>query len=63
MCEIRWCLTKETGTIAVDENIGDGCWRVMICTDCSNRIGIHAGGVLPEAIVVKRLIKGSSDNE
>jgi hypothetical protein len=57
-CEIRWCGTPAEGLVSVNENIGDGSFRVVICDQCAAALGLKEGDDLPEPAVVKSKIEG-----
>jgi hypothetical protein len=42
-CELRGCKSGLLGTIAVNDNIGDGSWRTVICKQCADRLGLREG--------------------
>jgi hypothetical protein len=42
-CELRKCKSGLPGTIGVNENIGDGSWRTLICKPCADELGLHEG--------------------
>lgn len=58
-CEIRWCINnrKANGKISVTEVIGDGAFRVDICRDCANILGMVEGMDLPDPDVVEKTLK------
>lgn len=56
-CEIRWCKNKDSHPVYVNENIGDGSWRVGICRICAQKLGLKEGDDLPESHKVKAIIK------
>lgn len=56
-CEIRWCRQKDDSLVYVNENIGDGSWRVGICHDCARRLGLKQNGDLPPSYKVKAILK------
>ena len=47
MCEFKHCVSGKRGTIAVNENIGDGTWRTMICRPCAKVVGLKDGQDIP----------------
>jgi len=53
-CEIGWCGKKTNQLVPVNENIGDGSWRVLICQECADKIGLKAGDDLPSTQIVKQ---------
>lgn len=53
-CEIGWCGKKTDKPVYVNENIGDGSWRVCICQDCAIKLGLKAGDDLPSTPEIKR---------
>lgn len=55
-CEVRWCESGKPGTVNVNEVIGDGTFRVVICRDCAKSIGVKRGQCLPEPSRVQRLL-------
>jgi len=55
-CEIRWCGKETDELVQVNENIGDGSWRVCICQECADKIGVEAGDDLPSAELVKKRV-------
>lgn len=57
MCDVRACKSGLPGTVSVNENIGDGCFRVDVCTKCSETLGVPSGHDLPEPHVVARLMR------
>ncbi len=56
-CEIKWCGRNTSKLIYVNENIGDGAWRVGICRECAEKLGLKNGGDLPLAHIVREKIK------
>lgn len=64
-CEIRWCRQSDNELIHVNENIGDGAWRVGICRECARRLGLKQGDDLPPAYIVREMLlrpqKGGND--
>ena len=55
-CEIRWCKREDNEPVYVNENIGDGSWRVGICRDCAQRLGLQEGDDLPSAHTVQKVL-------
>ena len=56
-CEIRWC-KRDGELVDVNENIGDGCFAVEICSDCAKILGIGKGQDLPaDSETVRKKIK------
>lgn len=56
-CELTWCKSGKDGTVDVNEIIGDGAWRTMICEDCAKALDMKKYGDLPEAPIVKERLK------
>lgn len=56
-CEIRWCGQKNDTLVYVNENIGDGSWRVGICHECARRLELKDGDDLPPPHKVRELLK------
>lgn len=56
-CEIRWCGQKDDNLVYVNENIGDGSWRVGICHECARRLHLKEDDDLPTAQKVRFLLK------
>ena len=48
-CELRWCKSNKPATVRVQENIGDGCFAVRICSDCQYALKIKEEADLPES--------------
>jgi len=57
-CEIRWCKKEDSEPVYVNENIGDGSWRVGICRGCAQRLGLQEGDDLPSTLTVWTMAKG-----
>ena len=57
-CEIKWCQrsTTESEIVHVNENIGDGSWRVGICRACADMLGLSEGDDLPAAHIVQKVL-------
>lgn len=62
MCEIRWCLSKQPGTIRVEECLGDECYNTWICGMCAEAIGVCEGDSLPDSVTVKKRINAVTPN-
>lgn len=45
-CELKDC-SRSGVRIRVTEAMDDGCWSVLICTDCAEALGLRPGGELP----------------
>lgn len=58
-CQIRWCKKETEALIAVNENIGDGSFRVAICLDCAETLGLKPGDDLPEPETVRKILTES----
>jgi hypothetical protein len=56
-CEIRWCKSNDSELIEANENIGDGCYRVLICQTCAEILNVKINNDLPEPSVVERKLK------
>ena len=56
-CDLRWCESESSDLIFVNENIGDGCFRVEICKECASILDIKPGHDLPSAITVRHKLK------
>jgi hypothetical protein len=52
-CEIRWCKSGKPATKSTTEIIGDGAYRVSVCSDCRELFG----DTLPEAHQVQKRLK------
>jgi hypothetical protein len=46
-CEFVECKSGLDGTVAVNEIIGDGSWRTLICTRCAEIAGLKSGADIP----------------
>jgi hypothetical protein len=55
-CEIKWCKRKVKSLIYVNEIIGDGSWRVGICANCAQKLGLRQGDDLPPAHKVQSIL-------
>lgn len=60
-CQIRWCKSGLPGTVSVSENIGDGLWRLSICQQCADIIGMKDNDVLPTADTVEAMLAAEKD--
>lgn len=52
-------MTRFTGdfkTIHVNENIGDGSWRVEICETCAKLLGLKEGDDLPDTKTINKIL-------
>lgn len=56
-CEIKWCGQTDDSLVYVNENIGDGTWRVGICHKCARRLNLKDGQDLPPPCIVRRKLK------
>ena len=56
-CEIRWCRKEDSRLVYVNENIGDGSWRVGICRECAKKLGLKKGGDLPSVPIVMQKLE------
>ena len=56
-CELRWCRSGEPAEVHVGENIGDGCWRVVICQECATALGLREEQDLPGASEVEKQLR------
>jgi len=61
-CEIRWCKSGKSATRHVNENIGDGCFRVTICESCFAVLEPHLNynRDLPSPVKVKAVLAAAS---
>lgn len=47
-CEVHVCRSKLNARIHTNENIGDGCFSVRICSTCAMIIGVRSGQDMPQ---------------
>ena len=62
-CEIRWCMKPCNNLIPVNDNIGDGSFRTLICPSCAKILGLKRGDDLPSPEVVRKKLKEARDGE
>ena len=63
MCDFKFCVSGRRGTIAVNEIIGDGSWRTMICKVCARVTGLEEGDTIPfDAGEVNRKLVAAAEN-
>jgi len=65
-CELRLCQSGDPAVVSVSEIIGDGAFRVGICQQCADELGLKDDGELPDFVTVKKMInkrplKGSGE--
>lgn len=56
-CELTECRSGLKGDVIVNDNIGDGAWSTLICSECATVIGLREGSDIPDdtAAVNKQL--------
>jgi len=54
-CELKKCKSGLPGTERSNENIGDGCFAIMICTECKELFPFTD---LPYPSIVDAVFKG-----
>lgn len=60
MCDFTHCVSGKPGTIGVNENVGDGAYRTMICAPCAKVVGLKDGDDIPhDAEAVNQKLKAS----
>ena len=47
MCDFKYCISGKLGTIDVNEIVGDGAYRTMICKPCADAVGLKEGDDIP----------------
>lgn len=57
-CQIRWCKSGQNADHYASENIGDGCFSLLLCTPCFDALEIPFNGAdIPEPDVVERKVR------
>jgi hypothetical protein len=63
-CAFKECKSGLDGTVDVNEIIGDGSWRTLICTRCAEITGLKSGDDIPfDAAMVNRKLHAAYTEE
>lgn len=55
-CGLRLCQTDDPAVVSVSEIIGVGAFRVGICQQCADELGLKEDSELPDFVTVKKMI-------